>query len=38
MLTMLTVLAYTLNKSSKWYIVYIDRIYQKDSIADKFYP
>ena len=30
--------SYTLNKSSKWYIVYIWRVFQKGLIADKFYP
>ena len=29
---------YTLNKSSKWYIVYICRVFQKEWSADKFYP
>ena len=29
---------YTLNKSSKWYIVYICRVSRKGLYADKFYP
>ena len=29
---------YTLNKSSKWYIVYICRVLQKGLIAHEFYP
>ena len=29
---------YTLSKSSKWYIVYICRVFHKGLIADKFYP
>ena len=28
---------YTLNKSSKWYIVYICRVFQKGLIVDKFF-
>ena len=30
--------AYTLNKSSKWYIVRICRVFQEGLIADEFYP
>ena len=29
---------YTLNKSSKWYTVYICRVFRKGLNADKFYP
>ena len=29
---------YTLNKSSKWYIVYICMVFRKGLSADKFYP
>ena len=29
---------YTLNKSFKWYKVYICRVLQKGFIADEFYP
>ena len=29
---------YTLNKSSKWYIVYICRVFLRGLIVDEFYP
>ena len=31
------IFAYTLNKSSKWYIVHICRVFQTGLFADKFY-